>query len=189
MARKGVGEMLEFGGGGQDIDGEDVKAEGDIVAVGFGELAEVGGGHEAKLALLVGVDSRFSWGHVMSGAGFDFEEDEGVAVPGDEVEVGGKALGAPAAGDDGIAEVAEVEEGSVFAALAGEEVRREWGFAVGASAEVSVEAAFEGKQREPHLDHLAPKARAARKTRTSSVFTILFHAINSSSARLTASLA
>jgi hypothetical protein len=40
----------------------------------------------------------------------------------------------PTARHDGIAETAEVEEGSVFAALAGEEVWGDGAFAVGADA-------------------------------------------------------
>ena len=94
--------------GGELVDGEDVEADGDAGAGGGGELAEVGGGHLAEDSLLVGVDGGLGWGEGCfaggGGAGFDFEDDEGGAVPGDEVEVAGEAFGAPAAGDDGVAE-------------------------------------------------------------------------------------
>ena len=111
------------------------------------ETAEVGGGHLAEDVAACGGRRRSRRGRRRlrgrGGAGLDFEDDEGGAVPGDEVEVAGEALGAPAAGDDGVAEAAEVEEGGVFAALAGEEVGGLGAVAVGAGAEGSVDAAFE----------------------------------------------
>ena len=87
------------------------------------------------------------------GEGFDLEDNKGGAVPGDEVEVSEEAAGAPAAGDDGVAEPAEVEEGGVFAALAGEEVGWERGFAVGAGADGGVEVALEGERQEVETQH------------------------------------
>ena len=140
---EGVGEMVEFGAGGEEIDGEDVEAEGDRDADGLGELAEVGGGHLVEHLLLVGVDGGVSGSEIAGGAGLDFEDDEGGAVPRDEVEVAGDAGGAPAAGDDGVAEGAEVEEGGVFTTFSGEEVVGERGFSVGEGAQGGVGAGFE----------------------------------------------
>ena len=137
--------MFELGGGGQEVDREDVEADGDAVAVGLGELAEVGGSHAAEGLLLVGIDLGFCGGKVACGAGFDLEEDEGVAIPGGEVEVAAEAVGTPAASDDGVAEGAEVEEGGVFALFAGEEVPGLPGVAVGKAVESGVGAAFEGE--------------------------------------------
>jgi CTP synthase len=137
---------------GREIDGEDIETEGDGGSMGFREAAEIGGSHAAEHVLLVGVDVGFGGGEGVGagggGAGFDLEEDEGVAVPGDEIEVAGQAAGAPAAGDDGVAETAEVEEGGVFAAGAGEQVRGGGVTGVGAGAERSVEAAFKGQEAE-----------------------------------------
>jgi len=140
--------VVEFGGGGEEVDGEDIEAEGDRHADGFGELPEVGGGHFAEHLLLVWVDCGVRGSEVAGGAGLDFEDDEGGAVPCDEVEVAGDAGGAPAAGDDGVAEGAEVEESCVFATLAREEVRRERGLFVSDGAQGGVGAGF---QRECEL--------------------------------------
>jgi len=160
-AWEGVGEVLELdfcwaGVCWQEIDGEDVETDGDGGAMGLGQAAQIGGGHAAELVLLVAVDLGFGRSDVMRGAGFDLEDDQGGAVPGDEVEVAGEAAGAPAAGDDGVAKRAQMEEGGGFSALAGEEMERfganggigvaigaAVGFAVGAGAEGGVEAAFE----------------------------------------------
>jgi hypothetical protein len=140
---EGVAEVLEFGARGEEVDGEDIEAERDRDADGLGELAEVGGGHFAKHLLLVGVDGGVGGGEIARGARLDFEDDEGWAVPGDEVEVAGDARGAPAAAHDGVAEGAEMEEGGVFATFADEEVGGEWGFSVGNGAEGGVGAGFE----------------------------------------------
>jgi len=68
-----------------------------------------------------------------SGAGFDFDETESVALgirmPGDEVEVAGGAGGVPAAGDNNVSVTAEPEECGVLAAESGFEVRRAEGLA------------------------------------------------------------
>jgi hypothetical protein len=116
--------VFELGMFAEEVDGEDVETHGHAGAMAGGELREEGGGHAAELALLGGVDLDFGGEEVAGGAGFDLEDDEGVTVPGDEVEVAAEAGGHPAARDDGIAERAEMEEGIVFAELAGEEVRR-----------------------------------------------------------------
>jgi len=157
-ARKGVADVVEFGGRGEQIDGEDIKADGDGGAVGFGQEIEVGGGHLAEHVLLGAVDGGFGWGEGLiagGGEGFDLEDDQGGAVPGDEVEVAGQAARAPATGDDGVAETAEMEEGRVFATLTGEEMwglgldsgvrvagGEQGGSAIGAGAEGGVKAAF-----------------------------------------------
>ena len=124
--REGIADVVEFGAGWKLVDGENVEADGDAVASGGGKLAEVGGGHLAQNMLLMGVDSGLGWrkGRFPGRgcAGFDFKDDEGGAVPGDEVEVTGEALGAPAAGDDRVAQAAKMEVRGVFSALAGEQV-------------------------------------------------------------------
>jgi hypothetical protein len=137
---------------GREIDGEDIETEGDGGSVGFREAAEIGGSHAPEHVLLVRVDVGFGGGEGVGagggGAGFDLEEDKDVAVPGDEVEVAGEAAGAPAAGDDGVAEGTKVEEGGVFTAGAGEQVRGGRVTRVGAGAERSVKAAFKGQEAE-----------------------------------------
>jgi hypothetical protein len=106
------------------VDGEDVEAGGDIAA---GELAEVVAGEAAEGAALIAVDSELGRGDGAGGAGFDFDEAEGVAMrigmPRDEVEVAGGAGGAPAAGDDDVSVTAEPEEGGALTAESGFEVR------------------------------------------------------------------
>src|ERR1700735_5572989 len=103
--------MLERRAAGKQIDGEDTKTERDGRAMALGNLAKGSCGHFTKLALLVGVDLRFRRGAVAGSAGFDLEKDQRIAIPGDKVEVTGEALRAPATGDDGVAQSAQVEEG------------------------------------------------------------------------------
>jgi hypothetical protein len=86
------------------------------------ELAEPGLGHQTKLALLVLVYRSFSRGEIAGGAGFDLEDNERGAVPGDEVEVAAEFGAGPALGDDGETEAAEMEERTLFAAETGDEV-------------------------------------------------------------------
>jgi hypothetical protein len=122
-AREGVGKVLEFRWAfGIEVDAEDVEAKRDATAIGLGELAEIGSGHSAEDATLGFVDLGFGGSEVAGSSGFDFEDDQRVAIPGYEVEVAREPLGAPAAGSDGVAEGSEVEEGCVFAAFSGEEV-------------------------------------------------------------------
>jgi hypothetical protein len=144
--------MIELRAGGQKVDGEDVEAEMEGAAPGLGHLVEVGGGHAAEHALLVRIDGDFGGEEVAGGAGFDFHDDKCASVPGNEIEVAGVAFRAPAAGDEGVTEGAKMEEGGVFAAFAGEEVRCDGTRAVGAGAEPSVKAAFEveGEGRKAH---------------------------------------
>ena len=110
---------------------------------------EVGGGHAAEHPLLGGVDGGFCGEEYLrrggGGAGLDLEDDECGAVPGEKVEVAVEAWATPASADDGVAELAKVEEGGIFAALAGEEMRRERRVAVDAGAQEGVNAAFQRK--------------------------------------------
>lgn len=120
----------------------------------------------------MGVDGEVGGDDAACGAGLDLEDDQGRAVPGDEVDVSGEPLGAPAAGDDRVAEAAEVEESSVFAALAGEQMRGQRGPAVGDRAQPGVGAAFEGETvlaKGDQRSHRLPKAIAARKVFASPV--------------------
>jgi hypothetical protein len=98
------------------------------------------------------VDGEFRRSKAVGGTSFHFNDDEGRAIPGDEVEVSVEALGAPATGDDGVVEGAEVEEGGIFAAFTEEQMWREFAAAVGEGAEAGVEAAFdfEGKVFQTH---------------------------------------
>lgn len=145
--------MFELRPGGQQVDGEDVKAHGNAVAVAGGELGEKGEGEATQLTLLGSIDLSLSGEEVPGGPGFDLDEDHGVAVPGDEVEITADGGGDPAAGHDFVAEATKVEEGVVFATLAEEEV---FGFgplaeptgaggfaAVGEGAEAQIEGALQ----------------------------------------------
>jgi hypothetical protein len=159
--------VLELGSGGEEIDGEDVETKRDTGAPGIGDLVEVRTGHLAEHDLLVVVDLNLGGDKVAYGSGFDLEEDEGVAVPGDEVEVSRKPRRAPAAGDDRVTKAAEVEIGGVFATLAGDEVRRERRFAVGEGAESGVDFSLEGKNIHAETIqrfHRFPNTRAAKNT-------------------------
>lgn len=82
------------------------------------ELADVAAGEAEKRAYLVRVDGGFGGFGVAGGAGFDFDETEGFAVPGDEIEIAGGVAGAPAAGDDAVTATAEEVEGGVFSGFA-----------------------------------------------------------------------
>jgi hypothetical protein len=115
--------VFELGAGIEEVDGDDVEADAEEFALGFGVVAEEGPGDAAEDALLGGADLGAGGKEVAAGAGFDLEDDEGCVLPGDEVEVSGAARGAPAAGGDVPAVLAEEEEGGIFAALAGEEMR------------------------------------------------------------------
>jgi|HubBroStandDraft_4_1064222.scaffolds.fasta_scaffold195877_1 hypothetical protein len=86
---EGVGEVLECGWmAGFEVDGENVEADGDVAV---GELTQVMAGETAEDSALVAIDGDVRFGNCMGGAGFDFDEAEGVAawirMPGDEVEV------------------------------------------------------------------------------------------------------
>lgn len=141
---EGIGDVLELGAGGQKVNGEDVQLQADGGAVSFGQALQIGGGELAELALLGFVHLGGGGREIAGGAGFDLEDNEGRARPGDQVEVTANAGSVPAAGDDGVAARAQMEEGGVFSAQAGEQVRRQQGFAVGTGAEGGVSAAFEG---------------------------------------------
>jgi len=116
--------VFELDAGAEEVDGEQVEADGDALAVLAGELAEPGVGHEPELALLGAVDRGFGGGEVAGGASLDFENDEGGTVPGEEVDITAEFGGGPALGDDGETEAAEVEERSLLTAEAGDEVGR-----------------------------------------------------------------
>lgn len=171
---EGVADVLEVGGIGEQVDGEDVKAHGQAGAMASGELREPGGGHAAELALLGGVDLGFGGEEIAGGAGFDFEDDERVAVPGDEVEVSAHTGRNPAAGDDGVSEGTQVEEGVVFAEFADEEMAGFRWFteamgaagdaAVGEGAKPEIEAAFESKKGARRLHEVRIAAKGAAGT-------------------------
>ena len=118
--------MLEFIALGQEVNREQIETDGNAVAVLARKLAQPGASHQAELVLLVAVDGGVGGSKVAGGAGLDFKDDEGGAVPGDEVDVAADLGAGPALGDDGETEAAEMEEGGLFAAQAGDEVGREF---------------------------------------------------------------
>ena len=89
--RKSVADVFELGLIGQQIDGQDVEADGNAAAVARGQLPKPRCGQFAELPLLGGVDGGFGGEEIARGAGLHFEDDERVAVPGDEVEIAADA--------------------------------------------------------------------------------------------------
>jgi hypothetical protein len=162
--------VLELFTRGQQIDREQIEADGDTLAVLARELTEPGLGHHAELALLVFVDGGICGGEITGCAGFDFEDDERGAIPGDKVEVAAEFGARPPLGDDGEAEAAEVEERGLFTAETGDQVGRE--FRCGGTALEEFERTLleiEAERGETHFVQRAPKASAAKKTVASSV--------------------
>ena len=188
--------MLELGSVRQQVDRKHVEADGDAAADGLRELVQVSCGHAAEGLLLGGIDFGVGREEIAGGAGFDLEEDEGWAVPGDEVEVSAATAGVPAASDDGVSERTQMEESCIFATLAGKQVRRLGLVAgggrpvgeevVGAQAEAGVEAVFEAEEadRQGHLDQLLGKAKAVRNASASEVPLTTFQALKAFSASL-----
>jgi hypothetical protein len=112
------------GGCRGQIDGDDVEADGDLRSHVLGKTLAEDAGEGAQDALLVLVDGELGGNDVAAGAGLDFDEAEAGAVPGYEVDIPGEARCLPAAGDDGVASLAQVKESFLFAVEAGEEVCR-----------------------------------------------------------------
>jgi len=95
---------------GREGDGDRVKAEVVEVEIRFGEVEA---GDAADLALFAPVD-RFGGEGVGGGAaGANFDEDEGGACRGDDVQF--TAAAAPVAGEDVVTALGEVIGGEVFA--------------------------------------------------------------------------
>ena len=153
--------MFKFLPGREQVDRKNVETDWNAVSVALGKLPEVGGGHAAERFLFVWVDLGFSGRQIVGGAGFDLKDDEGIAVPGDKIEVSSEAFRAPAAGDDGVAEAAEVEKRGIFSAFTGEEMGWFGGFSVGKALESGVGAAFQRKCkcREGHGGRIRWKMR------------------------------
>jgi len=84
--------VFELLPGREQVDRKNVETDRDAVSVALGKLTDVGGGHAAERLLLVGVDLGFGGGQIVSGAGFDLEDDQGIAVPGDKIEVASEAF-------------------------------------------------------------------------------------------------
>lgn len=121
--REGVADEFALDASGREVDGDDVDTGEDGAAVLAGEGAEVGASHVCEHVALGGVDGEGGWGLIADRARLDLDEAEGVALPGDEVEVAAEVGAAPAVGDDEVALAAEEEEGFEFPALADLEVR------------------------------------------------------------------
>jgi len=150
LAWKSVGEMLELHAAGQQVDGKHIKTHWNTGAMALRNLAQISCGHLAEQALLVGVDLGFGRGTVAGGAGFYLEKDQRVAIPGDQVEVAGEALRAPAAADNGVAEPSQMEEGFLLAALADNEMRRLGAFGRAARSyplQCAIYPAFQAQQQ------------------------------------------
>lgn len=120
---EGVADVLELRAVREPVDGEDIEADGNAGAVARRKLREVSGRQAAELALLGGVDLGFSGKEIARRAGLHFEDNERIAVPGDEIEVASDASGDPAARDDCVALRAEMKESIVLAKFAGEKMR------------------------------------------------------------------
>jgi hypothetical protein len=157
--------VLELFARGEQVDREQIEADGDAVSMLARELAEPGLGHQAELALLVFVDGGFGGGEVAEGAGFDLEDDQSGTVPGDEVEVAAELGAGPALSDDGEAETAEMKERGLFSAEASDEVR--WEFGGGGSALEGFESTLlevEREGSEAHAGRIADLETHVRKS-------------------------
>src|SRR5665213_923042 len=182
-ARECIRKMHAHIAGGQQVDREQVEADGDAVAVLARKLAQPGPGHEAELVLLAAVDGGVGGSEVAGGTGLDLEDDQGWAIPGDEVDVAADFGAGPALGDDGETEPAEVEEGSLLAAEAGDEVGWEFGGSSTAlerfqGALLEGEAALAERCGGVHRSQRFAKIRAARNTVASSVSRMSFQLVN-----------
>ena len=159
--------MLELVASGEQVDGEDIEAEGNRISVWLGDLPEVRGGHATEDSLLSGVHLCLGRREVVSGAGFNLEDDERSTVPCNKIEVPWKALGTPAAGDNGVAERSETIKRCIFAALSREEMRRQRRFTVGERAQRGVGAGFkrEGELAEAHSESITYERTSPQEAR------------------------
>ncbi len=92
-------------------DGDHVESAGQILGV---LREQVGLRNAGELPLFALVDGDFGVGIVVGGAGFDFDEDQRIAVDGDEVDLTGGAGEIP--GDDSITGLFEGSCGTAFTA-------------------------------------------------------------------------
>jgi hypothetical protein len=92
-------------------DGDDVEAGAAFEQV---VALHVGKGEAREAALLGFIDGIGRVAGVVCRARFDFDEDDGAAIDGNEVELADVI--AVAAGEDDVAEAAEMAGGGVFAA-------------------------------------------------------------------------
>lgn len=111
-------DELELGAGGQIVNAQNVEADRQQILPGCGQSSAIGQGHASQHALLVGIHGGFRGCEVVRGSGFDLEDDKGIAVPADKVEVATKASGVPPPGDNGVPKTAQVKKGQIFPALA-----------------------------------------------------------------------
>ncbi len=132
--------MLELCPCSKQVYGKDIEADRNARAVRSGEMPQVGCGLVAKLIALVAVDGEFRRCEVTGGTRLDLEDDELIPVPGHQVKIAAQPVRAPAARYDRVAEIAQVEERGVLAALADQQMGCFGGlkFAVGAGAEASI---------------------------------------------------
>lgn len=127
--REGRGEVLNFGcdatGGcrGQ-VDSNDVEANGDLGSCVLGETLAEDASEGAQDPLLVLVHGELGGNDVAAGAGFDFDETEAGTVPGNEVDIARETRCLPAAGNDGVVTISQVEESFLFTVETGEQVCR-----------------------------------------------------------------
>ena len=85
-------------------------------------MAQEVAGDLAQVVLLFAVDGGFGGLDGARGTGFHLDEAENVFVPADQIEFAAMIGRSVVAGDDNVAEAAEVEVGFFFAAAAGSEV-------------------------------------------------------------------
>lgn len=94
-------------------DGDGIEADlvpGDAGASGVG----AGGAHD--ILLLIAVDGALGTGNAIRGAGFDFDENDGVPIARDDVDLGIAFVGPIVAGDYHQAGAAQIAMSEVFAA-------------------------------------------------------------------------
>jgi hypothetical protein len=116
---KGPTHQLELGTRGEN-DGDDIAADAFPGGVG---LAGVGAGHAAEMGSLVIADGAFRRTEFVALARFHFDDDESVAVPGDQISFaigGGQAI---VAGDDDVAGAAQKAVRQVLTAAAKSQIR------------------------------------------------------------------
>jgi hypothetical protein len=110
--------------GGRQIDGDDIKADGNLLASLLREALAKDAGERSEHTLLMLVDGELGGNDVAAGACLHLDEAEGRAIPGYEVDIAGEAGRLPTAGDDNEASLTKVKESFFFAANAGKKMRR-----------------------------------------------------------------
>jgi hypothetical protein len=122
VARKRIGQMVIFDAAGQQIDREHIEAGLNMASMRLGKLVQIRRRHATQHSLLRGIDLLLRRDQIAGGARLHFEEDQGGAVPGHQVQIAGQPLRSPAAGHHRIAQLSKIKEGGIFSAFAGDQV-------------------------------------------------------------------